>query len=134
MRPSLTGKASGAGVTTHHPADIRLVMCQEVGHTFGLAHQDENQTNPNLGTCMDYTRDPDGPPSNEHPNSHDYSQLVSIYSHTDSFNTPTFAGLAGESPASWGTLVDGAAGHGVATYVRDHGHGNYVVTHVFWAN
>jgi len=80
------------------------------------------------------SHDPDGPPSNEHPNSHDYSQLVSIYSHTDSFNTPTFAGLAGESPASWGTLVDGAAGHGVATYVREHGHGNYVVTHVFWAN
>jgi len=113
----------------------RLVMCQEVGHTFGLAHQDENQTNPNLGSCMDYTRDPDGPPSNEHPNSHDYSQLVTIYSHTDSFNTPTFAGpLAGrESPASWGTLVAGTAGHGVSTYVRDYGHGNYTVTHVFWA-
>jgi hypothetical protein len=73
----------------------RLVMCQEVGHTFGLGHQDENQTNPNLGTCMDYTRDPDGPPSNEHPNSHDFSQLVSIYSHTDSFNTPRSV-IAGE--------------------------------------
>jgi hypothetical protein len=112
----------------------RLAMCQEVGHTFGLAHQDENQPNPNLGTCMDYTRDPDGPPSNEHPNSHDYSQLVSIYSHTDSFNTPTFSGaVASESPASWGTLVEGSASQGVGTYVRDHGHGNYTVTHVFWA-
>ncbi|HEX6871289.1 MAG TPA: hypothetical protein VF163_09355 [Micromonosporaceae bacterium] len=120
--------------TYNTPAYRRLVMCQEVGHTFGLAHQDENQTNPNLGTCMDYTRDPDGPPSNEHPNSHDFNQLVTIYSHTDSFNTPTFAGaMAGESPASWGTLVEGVAGQGVNTYVREHGNGNYTLTHVFWA-
>jgi hypothetical protein len=120
--------------TYNTPAYRRLVMCQEVGHTFGLAHQDENQTNPNLGTCMDYTRDPDGPPSNEHPNSHDFSQLQTIYSHTDSFNTPTFAGaVAGESPANWGTLVKGSPSHGVATYVREHGNGNYTVTHVFWA-
>lgn len=120
--------------TYNTPAYRRLVMCQEVGHTFGLAHQDENQTNPNLGSCMDYTRDPDGPPSNEHPNSHDYAQLQTIYSHNDSFNTPRSAGaLAGESPATWGKLVEGSPTHGVATYVRDHGRGNYTVTHVFWA-
>lgn len=133
--------------TYNTPAYRRLVMCQEVGHTFGLGHQDENQTNPNLGTCMDYSRDPDGPPSNEHPNSHDFSQLVSIYSHTDSFNTPTsvaageLAGseanvaipLVGNSPASWGALVHGSPTSGVATYVREHGNGTYTVTHVFWA-
>ncbi len=60
-----------------------LVMCQEVGHTFGLDHQDENQTNANLGTCMDYTNNPAGPPSNEHPNAHDYEELEIIYAHTD---------------------------------------------------
>ena len=32
-----------------------FVMCQEVGHTFGLGHQDENFNNANLGSCMDYT-------------------------------------------------------------------------------
>ncbi|MGE5830596.1 MAG: hypothetical protein ACM30G_19840 [Micromonosporaceae bacterium] len=118
----------------------RLVMCQEVGHGFGLAHQDENQTNPNLGSCMDYTRDPDGPPSNEHPNSHDYAQLQTIYSHTDSFNS-TFTGgsstsppLAGDTPASWGTLVSGSSKHGAATYIRDYGNGNLVVTAVIWAS
>jgi len=58
-----------------------LVMCQEVGHTFGLDHQDETQTNINLGTCMDYTTNPVGPPSNEHPNAHDYEELESIYAH-----------------------------------------------------
>ncbi len=35
-------------------------MCQEIGHDFGLDHQDENFNNPNLGTCMDYTNDPLG--------------------------------------------------------------------------
>jgi len=117
----------------------RLVMCQEVGHTFGLAHQDENQTNPNLGTCMDYTRDPDGPPSNEHPNSHDYSQLQTIYSHTDSFNTTILPNAGptlthGESPASWGRLVSGATAPGsAATYLREFGNGEKVLTFVLWA-
>lgn len=65
------------------PAWKRMVVCQEVGHAFGLDHQDENQTNPNLGTCMDYTTNPSGPPSNEHPNAHDYEELESIYAHAD---------------------------------------------------
>lgn len=65
----------------------RLVMCQEIAHTFGLDHQDENQTNTNLGTCMDYTNNPSGPPSNEHPNAHDYEELEAIYSHDDSPST-----------------------------------------------
>ena len=56
-------------------------MCQEIAHDFGLDHQDENFDNPNLGSCMDYTSDPDGPPSNEHPNSHDFQQIAAIYSH-----------------------------------------------------
>ncbi|CAN5260906.1 hypothetical protein BH20ACT24_BH20ACT24_06280 [soil metagenome] len=68
------------------PAWRNLVMCQEVAHTFGLDHQDENFNNANLGSCMDYTNDPDGPPSNEHPNAHDFEQLETIYSHTDAGN------------------------------------------------
>src|SRR5262249_27429540 len=40
----------------------QMVMCQEVGHDFGLDHQDTNFNNTNLGTCMDYTNIPDGPP------------------------------------------------------------------------
>src|SRR4029450_6362799 len=54
----------------------RLVTCQEVAHDFGLDHQDENFDNPNLGSCMDYTGNPLGPPSNEHPNQHDYAELL----------------------------------------------------------
>src|SRR5688500_4482727 len=69
------------------PAWRRLVMCQEIAHDFGLDHQDENFNNANLGSCMDYTSDPDGPPSNEHPNSHDFQQLQTIYAHLDSSTT-----------------------------------------------
>ena len=61
----------------------QMVMCQEVAHTFGLDHQDETFDNVNLGSCMDYTDDPDGTIDNEltnvSPNLHDYDQLVSIY-------------------------------------------------------
>jgi hypothetical protein len=44
--------------TYNTPSWRQFVMCQEVGHTFGLDHQDENFDNLNLGTCMDYTNDP----------------------------------------------------------------------------
>jgi hypothetical protein len=74
------------------PAYRNLVSCQEVGHTFGLAHQDEIFTNPNLGTCMDYTNDPS---TNQHPNQHDYDELVTIYSHLDSTTTDGAATTAG---------------------------------------
>jgi hypothetical protein len=112
-----------------------LVSCQEVGHTFGLDHQDEDFDNANLGTCMDYTSDP---ASNQHPNAHDYDQLQTIYGHNDSSTTvgaaaPTShaAVLAGESPAEWGTLVDSKGP--MATYYRELGEDHGVITHVFWA-
>src|SRR5512139_2177591 len=63
--------------TYNTPAWRNLVTCQEVGHTFGLAHQDENFNNANLGSCMDYSNDPQ---PNQHPNQHDYDELVTIYS------------------------------------------------------
>jgi hypothetical protein len=98
------------------PAWRQLVMCQEVGHTFGLDHQDENFNNPNLGSCMDYTSNPLGPPSNEHPNQHDYDQLVTIYKHLDNTTTVRNASAASTLPpaanrgsfnsnAQWGRLV-----------------------------
>lgn len=60
------------------------VMCQEIGHTLGLQHQDENYYNAPLGSCMDYTIDPT---PNMHPNQHDYDQLAAIYAHLDSTST-----------------------------------------------
>jgi len=73
--------------TYNSPEWRRLVMCQEIAHTLGLDHQDEDFSNPNLGTCMDYTNNPAGPLSNEHPNLHDYAELELIYNHLDSIVT-----------------------------------------------
>jgi hypothetical protein len=125
------------------PAWRRLVMCQEIAHDFGLDHQDENFNNPNLGTCMDYTSDPDGPPSNEHPNQHDFDQLVSIYKHVDRFTTVGAAAPADAPPGfmnadmnakeNWGEKVRESANGRSAIYVRDFGNGFKIITHVFWA-
>ncbi len=120
------------------PAWRQLVMCQEVGHTFGLDHQDENNNNANLGTCMDYTSDPDGPPSNEHPNQHDFDQLASIYSHLDSFTTAGAAtSLAGpaalNNPSEWGQLMKVAHGGKTQIFERELGNSMRLVTFVIWA-
>ena len=72
------------------PAWRRMVFCQEIGHDYGLGHVNETFTDPNTGSCMDYTNDPSGTAgtngtlSNEYPNSHDYAQLELIYGHVDS--------------------------------------------------
>lgn len=116
-----------------------LVMCQEVGHIFGLDHQDEAFDNPNLGTCMDYTSNPG---TNQHPNKHDYDMLVSIYAHLDSTTTVDAASTTLPSamtnrdfdrPSSWGQLVKRSRDGSREMYVRDFGGGNKLVTHVFWA-
>ena len=120
-----------------------LVMCQEVGHDFGLDHQDETFGNQNLGTCMDYTNDPDGGgsygASNEHPNRHDYDQLEAIYDHTDSISTVGAFGLVApqdqqNEPESWGKLVRSLGNGRVQMFDLDLGRGRRIITHVFWAD
>ena len=123
------------------PAWRRLVMCQEIAHDFGLDHQDENFNNPNLGTCMDYTSDPDGPPSNEHPNAHDFAQLQSIYKHLDGFTTinaalkdapPGFANADMHAQENWGAKVRDSANGRSSLFVRDFGNGYKIFTFVIW--
>ncbi len=126
--------------TYNTPAWRRLVMCQEIAHGFGLDHQDENFSNPNLGTCMDYTSDPDGPPSNEHPNAHDYDQLETIYAHLDS-TTTVKAGLPGggrqdvdlSEPPAWGKVLRKDGKGRPSLHERDLGNGHKVFTFVLWA-
>ena len=132
-----------ASPTYNTTAWRNLVSCQEVGHTLGLDHQDTNFNNANLGTCMDYTNNPG---TNQHPNKHDYDELVTIYSHLDSFTTisallpggastlalPTAPGDELDAPWQWGTPVawDGAGRANV--YVLDRGEGEQVITRVVW--
>jgi len=110
----------------------QLVMCQEIGHDFGLDHQDENFENPNLGTCMDYTNDPS---TNQHPNAHDYDQLVSIYAHLDGSGggkpcnprSPNCqAGVCNAPPFSQASRANGDV------YVDALPGGGHRVTRVFW--
>lgn len=117
------------------PAWRNLVSCQEVGHTLGLDHQDEDFANANLDTCMDYSNDPS---TNQHPNQHDYDQLESIYSHLDSTTTvggttATSASAFGNSRASWGRELHRSASGRNSVFVRDFGGGHKVYTFVFWA-
>jgi hypothetical protein len=101
----------------------RHVMCQEVGHGYGLDHQDESGAD--LNTCMDYSNALDNPS----PNAHDYEQLETIYnSHFDGGAAPNFAPSAGSSARV--TRSDTiASSHIVANY----GHGYQVHTFVTWA-
>jgi hypothetical protein len=89
---------------------------------------------------MDYTNDPDGPPSNEHPNAHDFVQLERIYGHVDSTTTvgaahlPSAASRDLNHPSAWGQLVRSSANGRVHVYERQLGRFEKLITHVFWAD
>jgi hypothetical protein len=129
-----------------------FVMCQEVGHTFGLDHQDEDFSNPNLGTCMDYTNDPGGIDDlldNLHPNLHDFETLASIYEHVNSSSTDDGEGGRGnvrkpkkstgggdyspEGPSDWGQAISQDAQGRNNVFERTLSNGQVLITHVLWA-
>lgn len=126
--------------TYNNPNERRHVMCQEVGHLFGLGHTSENGTSQN--TCMDYfsnTGANAGSTVSTRPNSHDYSLLSSIYAHLDSFTTISSSSSAAssasevtEDPISWGQFKKQSKNGRSTTYEREHGDGSKTLTHVFW--
>jgi hypothetical protein len=145
--------------TYNTPAWRALVACQEIGHDFGLDHQDETFNNVNKGTCMDYTNAPDGGmvggfnygPSNRHPNAHDYDELGLIYNHDDGFTTatastnfgirqvgkaalpPQSSAGSGDSPAEWGRAIHKDGQGRPDVFVKDLDSKHKVLTHIFWA-
>ncbi len=118
------------------PAWKQMVVCQEVGHTFGLDHQDEIFDNPNLGTCMDYTNNPS---TNMHPNAHDYEELGIIYAHLDSTNTSSSKIVNGnaqvdlDNPSAWGKAISQSQDKKTAVFEKDLGGGEKLFTFVVWA-
>ena len=130
----------------------QFVTCQEIGHTFGLGHQDEVFDNANLGSCMDYTNSPE---TNQLPNQHDFDQLEAIYAHLDSdgggggggggncnprspkcsgfSGPPAFGQLDLNGPGQWGRLIGASASGRTSVYELDFGNGYKFITHVIWA-
>ena len=114
------------------PSWRAAVTCQEIGHDYGLGHQDENFNTDNTNSCMDYTSNPVG---NEHPDQHDYDQLASIYSHVHAaaaLPSATTSAGASNSRAEWGRAIKADAHGRSNVFERDLGNGNKVVTHVLW--
>ncbi|MEO6151764.1 MAG: hypothetical protein ABIT09_04705 [Croceibacterium sp.] len=140
-----------------------MVACQEIGHDFGLDHQDEAFDNYNLGTCMDYTNYPDGGihgvvdygPNNIGLNPHDNEELNIIYltpvtsndgySSANSLSYPPsssttrgqplqdFEAGSGDGPAEWGRPVRRDTKGRPDMFIHDFPDGRKVITHVFWA-
>ncbi|MFL0355938.1 hypothetical protein ACI5KX_05610 [Erythrobacter sp. GH1-10] len=54
----------------------QLVTCQEIGHDYGLGHQNEDFSTDETTSCMEYTSLPEG---NEGPDAHDYDELALMY-------------------------------------------------------
>ena len=138
-----------------------MVACQEIGHDFGLGHVNETFTDPNTGSCMDYTNDPSGTKgtngtlANVAPNSHDYSWLSNIYAHLDSTNTANTSGAstnfgirevgkaaptvrtppkegAGDTAAEWGSAIHRDGKGRPDQFIRRFADGSVMITHVLW--
>jgi predicted Zn-dependent protease len=127
--------------TYNNPNEKLHVMCQEIGHTFGLGHTSEDGSSQN--TCMDYFSNTGANATSTlstRPNQHDYDMLASIYAHLDS--TTTIAASSASSvpaseevtnePNSWGQLMSQSANGRSSTYEREHSNGSKTATHVFW--
>ena len=112
------------------------VMCQEVGHTFGLGHTSEDGSSQN--TCMDYYRNTTDDKISTAPNAHDFAQLEAIYAHLDSSSTVgTFTasiGRGGENGADGDGTPAGASKARGNWYVERLGGGRYLITHITWAD
>jgi hypothetical protein len=112
----------GSSSSYNTPIWRAAVTCQEVGHTFGLDHQDTSGAN--FHTCMDYATTPDS--WNTHPNRYDYSTLVTDYAHLDS--TSTLAAITTNSGRHALRRVRDNL------YVEDLGDGNRRFVWVVWTN
>lgn len=103
------------------PSEKRHVLCQEVGHTFGLGHTSEDGTSQN--TCMDYWRNVDNDGISVAPNAHDFEQLALIYNHADP------AGSTSSGPGK-----GNKAGNGRNVFVEQLANGQTLVTFIYWAD
>jgi hypothetical protein len=140
---------AGSSYAYNNSAEEQHVICQEVGHTFGLDHQ--STTGASLNTCMDYYHNTS---SNDlqstHPNQGDYDELTCIYDpayahktlvsgghkcrgtgHLDSFDSA--GGAFGSFPGAGPSFAPGTQ-VGESKYVDRLPDGTLLVTWITWAN
>jgi len=98
----------------------RHVLCQEVGHTLGLDHQDDASCMNDHGGLTDAAY--------VSPNSHDYEQLELIYAHEHAAAAAT---ALADSSEDLGSLVERRAHESV--YMRDLGEGAKLISFVYRA-
>lgn len=120
--------------SSYNETNRQQVMCQEIGHDFGLDHQDVSGAD--LNTCMDYANALDNPS----PNAHDYDMLDKIIygGHTDSSTTIASSARSSsgvditDDPNSWGQLMRQSANGRSSTYMRGNSDGSLTITFIFW--
>jgi len=123
----------------NNPNEKQHVMCQEIAHTFGLAHQSEDGSSQN--SCMDYFSNTGTfatSTTSTTPNAHDFEMLASIYLHMD--NTTTVSPMAevsaasdvSEDPQSWGRFMREHSRGRHGYYERANRDGSITLTHVYW--
>ena len=139
------------------PSWRALVACQEIGHNYGLDHQNEDFSTKLTTSCMEYTTPALG---NETPDFHDYEELAAIYAHdigggetspTKGRGKPgkgddTTGGgggkggkgkklgiVTGDGSKAWGSPVRYDK-HGRADTFMRSDRGMVVITHVTWAD
>lgn len=126
----------------NNPNEKLHVVCQEIAHTFGLAHQSEDGSSQD--SCMDYFSNTGVNATSTlstRPNAHDFYQLGELYNHADSTSTVApFSLAAGEAPVSdvtddpnsWGQFMKDQSRGRNAYYERVNRDGSKTLTHVFW--
>jgi hypothetical protein len=126
----------GSTYQYNNTAEMQHVICQEIGHTFGLDHQSTSGVS--LNTCMDYYHNTSASDTKStHPNQHDYDELATIYTHFDSFSSVGTAAArtnpVGTSGAGEDGTPIGASPERGSWYFQNLGEGRFLLTHVYWA-
>ncbi len=144
-----TSKMNDTYFASGYPnTEKRHVMCQEVGHDFGLGHTSENGTSQN--TCMDYYSNTSSTDwQSTGPNQHDFDQLLTQHHWGAKTFNPGEAALvnairfAGDSelnaPWQWGTPMDwDSEGRGILFKLDlgndSEGNEHAIWSHVIWAD
>ena len=121
----------------------RHVVCQEVAHSFGLAHQSTNGSSQN--SCMDYfsnTGTNATSTKSTRPNYHDFQQLDAVYGgHTDGSTTvaaitqpSAYRSSVTDDPRTWGRFAHQSPNGLHSEYIRNEPDGTTAYTEVIWTN